>query len=55
MPSHKVDRIASGISKYISEIISLESRDEILKSVTITSCRLSKDLGYCKVFFYINA
>ena len=51
MPSHKVDRIASDISKYISEIISLESRDEILKSVTITSCRLSKDLGYCKVFF----
>ena len=51
MPSHKIDRIASDISKYISEILLLESRDELLKSVTITSCRLSKDLGYCKVFF----
>ena len=51
MPSHKIDRIASDISKYISEILSQESRDEILQSVTVTGCKLSSDLGYCKIFF----
>ena len=51
MPSHKLSRIESDISKYVSEILSLESRDEILKSVTVTGCKLSSDLGYCKIYF----
>ena len=51
MPSHKLSRIESDISKYVSEILSLESRDEILKSITVTGCKLSSDLGYCKVYF----
>ena len=51
MPSHKVDRIASDIQKYIGEIIITEARDEILKSVTVTACRVTNDLSFCKVYF----
>ena len=51
MPSHKVDRIASDIQKYINEIIITEARDEILKSVTITGCKVTNDLSFCKVYF----
>ena len=51
MPSHKTDRIASDIQKYINEIILTEARDEILKSVTITGCKVTNDLSFCKVYF----
>ena len=51
MPSHKISRIESDISKYISEILSQESRNEILKSVTVTGTKLSSDLSYCKIYF----
>jgi ribosome-binding factor A len=51
MPSHKIERISSDISKYISQIIANETRDEFLKSITITGCKVSNDLGYAKVYF----
>ena len=51
MPSHKADRIASDIQKYINEIIITEARDELLKSITITGCKVTNDLSYCKVYF----
>ena len=35
----------------VSEIIFTEAKDEILKSVTITGCKVSRDLSYAKVYF----
>lgn len=51
MNNHKTDRIASDIIKYLSNIIYTETRDDILKTITLTDIRLSKDLSYAKVFF----
>ena len=51
MPSHKIERIASEIAKEISDIILTEARDEILKTITITGCTVSKDLSYAKIYF----
>ena len=51
MPKYKIDRIASDIQKYIGDIIIIEARDEILKSITITGCKVTNDLSYCKVYF----
>ena len=51
MPKHKIERIASDIQKYINEIIITEARDEILKSITITGCKVTNDLSFCKVYF----
>mgnify|MGYP001624066415 CR=1 FL=1 len=49
MPSHKIAKISSDIARVISEIIFEEAKDEILKSITITGCKVSKDLSYAKV------
>lgn len=51
MPNYKIERIASDISKYISDILLNEARDGILKTVTITSCKVTNDLSFCKVYF----
>ena len=51
MPSHKIDRIASDIQKYVSDILMTEARDELLKSVTITGCKVTNDLSFCKIYF----
>ncbi len=51
MANHKIERIASNIAQEISNIILTESRDEILKTITITGCTVTKDLCYCKVYF----
>ncbi len=51
MNNHKVDRIASDIIKYLSNIIYTETRDDLLKSITLTDIKLSKDLSYAKIFF----
>ena len=51
MPSHKIDRISSEIARNISNIIANEARDEFLKSITITGCEVTNDLGYAKVYF----
>ena len=51
MPSHKIARIASDISRTISEILATESRDSLLKSITITGCNVANDLGSAKVYF----
>ena len=37
--------------RVISEIIFSEARDNILKSITITGCKVSRDLSYAKVYF----
>jgi ribosome-binding factor A len=49
--NHKIERIESDIKKYIPIIIQRESTDELLKSITITGCKLAHDLSFCKVYF----
>ncbi len=51
MSSYKVSKIASDIKEAISEILFSEARDELLKTITITDARVSKDLSYAKVYF----
>ena len=51
MPSHKIERINSDILKYLSNILMTESRDELLKTITLTEVDTSKDLSYAKVYF----
>mgnify|MGYP000217764182 CR=1 FL=1 len=51
MPSFKAKRISSDIAKYINEILLTEVRDELLKTITITGCNVTSDLGLCKVYF----
>lgn len=51
MANHKIQRISSDIQKYISNILLNETRDDLLKSITITGCEVSSDLSYAKVYF----
>ena len=51
MPSHKIAKISSDMMRAISEVIFDSARDELLKSVTITACKVSRDLSYVKVYF----
>ena len=51
MPSHNIAKISSDIARVISEIIFTEAKDELLKSITITGCKVSRDLSYAKVYF----
>ena len=51
MPSHKIAKISSDIARVISEILFEEAKDEILKSITITGCKVSRDLSYAKIYF----
>ncbi len=51
MASHKIERIASDIIKYLGNIMYTETDDELLKSVTLTAVDVTKDLSYAKVYF----
>ncbi len=51
MNNIKRNRINSELVRTISEILLLESNDEFLKSVTITSADVSNDLSFAKVYF----
>ncbi len=51
MVSHKIERLNSDILKYLSTIILTETRDELLKTITLTEVDTSKDLSYAKVYF----
>ena len=51
MSSHKLAKISSDIARVISEILFEEAKDELLKTITITGCRVSRDLSYAKVYF----
>lgn len=51
MANHKIERIASDISKYLSNILYTETRDELLKTITITGVDINKDLSIAKVYF----
>ncbi len=49
--SIKIDRISSQIAKEISYILATEIKDQDLKFVTITDCRVTNDLSYAKVYY----
>lgn len=51
MKNHKIDRIASDMIKYLSNIILTETNDDLLKSITLTDVSVSKDLSYAKIYF----
>ena len=51
MASLKAKKVGSEMVKVISEIIANESRDELLKTVTITACEVTNDLSFAKVYF----
>lgn len=47
----KLKRIASAITKEVSDIIANEASDNLLKSITITGCEVNNDMSIAKVFF----
>ena len=51
MKEVKVQRISSQIAREVSDIIRNDSRDNLLKGVTITGCEVSNDLSFAKVYF----
>ena len=51
MSKIKCERVASEIVRIVSTILAQDSRDELLKTVTITGCTVSNDLSYAKVYF----
>lgn len=51
--SVKIKRIASNMEKEISQILSLEVKDNNIKFVTITACSVTNDLSFAKVYFTV--
>lgn len=51
MSKIKSERVASEIVRIVSTILANDSRDELLKTVTITGCTVTNDLCYAKVYF----
>ncbi len=51
--SVKIKRIASNMMKEISYILANEIKDEHIKFVSVTDCKVTNDLSFAKV--YINA
>lgn len=49
--SIKLERMQASFVEKISIILNQETRDEDFKYVTITSCSISSDLSYAKVYF----
>ena len=48
--SVKIERIASNIVKEISYILAYEVKDNDIKFVTVTDCKLTTDLSYAKIY-----
>ena len=48
--SIKTQRIASNIVKEISYILAYEVKDNDIKFVTVTDCKLTTDLSYGKIY-----
>ena len=51
--SIKIDRIGSNLVKEISYILMTEVKDNDIKFVTITDCKVSSDLSYAKVYYTV--
>lgn len=48
--SVKTQRIASNIMKEISYILNYEIKDNDIKFVTVTDCKLAPDLSFAKIY-----
>jgi ribosome-binding factor A len=48
--SIKTQRIASNIVKELSYILAYEVKDNDIKFVTVTDCKLAPDLSYAKIY-----
>lgn len=51
--SIKTDRINSTLVKEISYILETEVKDQDIKFVTITDCKVTNDLSFAKVYFTV--
>ncbi len=49
--SVKLERINAELVRTISTILANETRDELMRTVTITAADVSKDLSFAKVYF----
>ncbi len=49
--SIKTKRIASEMTRVISQILLEEARDSLLKKITITGAEVAPDLSFAKVYF----
>lgn len=51
--SIKIERIASNMERQISYILANDIKDNHIKFVTITGCKVTNDLSFAKVYFTI--
>lgn len=51
--SIKIDRINSNLIKEISYILANEVKDQDIKFVTVTDCKVTNDLSFAKVYFTV--
>lgn len=51
--SIKIDRIGHSLVREISYILMSEIKDEDIKFVTITACKVTNDLSFAKVYFTV--
>lgn len=51
--SIKVDRIASNMVKEISYILMMEIKDQDIKFVTVTDCKVTSDLSFAKIYYTV--
>jgi len=51
--SIKIDRIGHSLIREISYILMTEIKDEDIKFVTITDCKVTNDLSFAKVYFTV--
>ena len=49
--SVKIDRLSNTILEVLSKIIFEEVKNPIIKSVVLTSCSVTNDLSFAKVYF----
>ena len=51
--SIKTERIGSNLVKEISYILATEIKDQDIKFVTITDCKVTNDLSFAKVYYTV--
>lgn len=51
--SIKIDRIGSALVKEISYVLATEVKDDDIKFVTITDCKVTNDLSFAKVYYTV--
>ena len=54
-PFQRVDRLNRTILKVLGTAVTRESREEILRSVTVTGVEVTRDLSLARVYYYAPA